>query len=98
MRAANRAGTCGHAGGSATGKKWEEGGNRADHAARVFGAAEVARNHYGTKFSANEQSLHESSLATLKNLLPEKDFLIAWEEGRRTPPWNLIKQSPQCAG
>lgn len=71
---------------------------RADHAARVFGAAEVAREHYGTKFSASEQSLHESSLATLKNLLPEKDFLIAWEEGRRTPPWDLIKQSPECAG
>lgn len=63
---------------------------RPEHAARVFGAAEVAREHFGTQFSPNEQALHESSIAGLRKILPEKELAVAWEAGRRTLPWDLI--------
>jgi len=63
---------------------------RPEHAARVFGAAEVAREHFGTQFSPNEQALHESSIAGLRKILTEKELEVAWEAGRRTPPWDLI--------
>ena len=63
---------------------------RPEHAARVFGAAEVAREHFGTQFSASEQALHETSIAGLREILPEKELQVAWEAGRLTPPWDLI--------
>ncbi|MFZ4683359.1 MAG: ATP-binding protein, partial [Terrimicrobiaceae bacterium] len=63
---------------------------RPEHAAHVFGAAEVAREHFGTQFSANEQALHEASIAGLRKILPEKELEVAWEAGRRTPPGELI--------
>jgi predicted ATPase/class 3 adenylate cyclase len=64
---------------------------RYEHAAMVFGAAEAASEFSATEFSLSEQALHESSLAALKASLPEKNLQVAWELGRRTPPWDVVE-------
>ena len=59
-------------------------------AARIFGAAEVAREFFGTRYSPTEASLHEEAQTRLDQLLPANERLRAWEEGRRTPAWDVI--------
>ncbi len=67
-------------------------GGKPERAAHIFGAAEVARERFGTQFSPSENARHDAALAGLKKLLPEKDLQAAWEEGRRASPWDLIKR------
>jgi Predicted ATPase len=64
---------------------------RAERAARLLGAAEVSREHFGTQFSPAEAARHEAALTRLRELLPEDRLQQAWEEGRRTPPWEVIE-------
>lgn len=61
-----------------------------ESAALAFGAAEAAREHFGTQFSSTEQASREAALAKLKRLLPEEDLRREWERGRHLPPWELV--------
>jgi predicted ATPase/class 3 adenylate cyclase len=62
-----------------------------ERAARIMGAAEVSREHFGTQFSPAEVERHEAALARLKEILPEDVLQRAWEEGRRMPAWDVIE-------
>lgn len=62
----------------------------AERAARILGAAEVSREHFGTQFSPAEITRHESAVKRLKQLMSEQEFQLAWEDGRRTPAWDVI--------
>jgi predicted ATPase/class 3 adenylate cyclase len=64
-----------------------------ERAARILGAAEVSREHFGTQFSPAEISRHEAALERLRQLLPEQELQQAWEDGRRTPAWDVIGQA-----
>lgn len=65
---------------------------RPELAAQAFGAAEVAREHFGTRFSASEQATHDSFRAELSRLLPADVQKHAWDHGRQSQPWDLVAQ------
>jgi predicted ATPase len=67
-------------------------GRNPERAAKIFGAAEAARERFATEFTPAENARHDATLEGLKKLLPEKDLQAAWEEGRRASPWELIKE------
>jgi len=66
--------------------------NQPERAARIFGAAEVVREHHNTQFTPTEITRHEAYLARLKKMLPEKDLQVAWEAGRQLPAWDAIEE------
>jgi hypothetical protein len=62
-------------------------------AARLFGATEALHENIGSQLFAAEIARQETSLATLKQRLPDSDFREAWEAGRAASPWDLIDNS-----
>ncbi len=62
-------------------------------AARLFGATEALHENLGSQLFAAEIVRQETSLATLKERLPDSDFREAWEAGRAASPWDLIDNS-----
>ncbi len=56
-----------------------------ERSARLFGAAEAAREHFDTKFSAREAAEHETSVSSLRSRLTPELLREAWESGRNTP-------------
>ncbi len=65
------------------------------HAARLFGATEASREHWGTQLLPAEKAHHEASVAALKQVLPEAELQEAWEAGRNSSPWDLIESARQ---
>ncbi|HEY5952990.1 MAG TPA: hypothetical protein VIT18_01420, partial [Terrimicrobiaceae bacterium] len=69
--------------------------NQAKRAATLFGATEALRENLGTQLLPQEQAQHETSVATLKQLLPEAELQEAWDSGRVASPWDLIESSQE---
>lgn len=53
-----------------------------EEAARLFGAAEAAREHMGVVRPPVDQGAYEADVALVRERLSEEDFERAWDEGR----------------
>lgn len=67
--------------------------NQPELAARFFGASELLCEQLGGQYSSSEQAEHDKLIIRLKDMLPTDELEAAWEEGRTTPPWELIEQA-----
>jgi len=61
-------------------------------AAVLFGAAEAAQEHFGTKFSLGEQNDHDRSVQSLKQKLSEEEVKTAWQEGRAMSSLETVRK------
>ncbi len=56
-------------------------GTQAEHAARLFGAADAMRERHGEVRFQAFQAAYETALATARQALGQQDFDTAWQEG-----------------
>ena len=56
--------------------------SRAQRAARLFGAAEAARESIGAQMTPAEREEYERRLSSLRRQLSEAEFTAGWAEGR----------------
>lgn len=64
-------------------------GGRFERAARLLGAAEARREHFGFRLSVAEQAEHDADLAKLQAALPPDRLESLRQEGRNLDPANL---------
>lgn len=62
---------------------------RFDRAARLLGAAEARREHFGFRLSIAEQAEHDADLARLQSALPPERLEALRQEGRNMDPAHL---------
>ena len=71
---------------------------RAEHAARLFGAASARREAVGAPVAPADRARYERDLEAARLALGPERFAAAWEEGRAWPLERLIPGAPEPAG
>ena len=65
--------------------------DKAERAAKLFGAAEEIREHFGAQFSNSEAAQHDEMMKKLATLLPKDVIADLWKLGRQASPTSILR-------
>ncbi len=61
--------------------------------ARLFGAADAMREHLGETLSPRDRARREVSIARVRSLLPDPEWVQASQTGRMHSPWMMLEEA-----